>query len=113
MAPDQSALLELLAQLKFTDVTDRIRSATDRLHQELIGAEATTVVGASLFERTSGRTTHHKGLRARTPAITAGAVLPSAAGASPPRRQGVVRCGDGRLCRRRLNSQVRRCSSPP
>ena len=28
MALDQSALLDLLAQLKLTDVTDRIRSAT-------------------------------------------------------------------------------------
>ena len=29
MALDQSALLELLAQLKLTDVTDRIRPATE------------------------------------------------------------------------------------
>ncbi len=36
MALDQSALLELLAQLKLTDVTDRIRSATEMLYQELI-----------------------------------------------------------------------------
>ena len=33
MALDQSALLELLAQLKLTDVTDRIRSATETLCQ--------------------------------------------------------------------------------
>ena len=39
MALDQSALLELLAQLKLTDVTDRIRSATEMLYQELIDAE--------------------------------------------------------------------------
>jgi len=37
MALDESALLDLLAQLKLTDVTDRIRSATETLHQELIG----------------------------------------------------------------------------
>jgi hypothetical protein len=43
MALDQSALLELLAQLKLTDVTDRIRSATETLYQELIDAEATDV----------------------------------------------------------------------
>ena len=36
MALDQSALLELLAQLKLTDVTDRIRSVTETLYQELI-----------------------------------------------------------------------------
>ncbi len=40
MALDQSALLDLLAQLKLTDVTDRIRIATERLYQELIDAEA-------------------------------------------------------------------------
>ena len=36
MALDQSALLDLLAQLKLTDVTDRIRVATETLYQELI-----------------------------------------------------------------------------
>jgi hypothetical protein len=35
MALDQSALLELLAQLKLTDVTDRIRSATETFYQTL------------------------------------------------------------------------------
>jgi len=35
MALDQSALLELLGELKLTDVTDRIRSATETLYQEL------------------------------------------------------------------------------
>ena len=33
MALDQSALLELLDQLKLTDVSDRIRSATEQLYQ--------------------------------------------------------------------------------
>ncbi len=31
MALDQSALLDLIAQLKLTDVTDRVRSATESL----------------------------------------------------------------------------------
>lgn len=35
MALDQSALLDLLAQLKLTDVTDRIRVATEALYQGL------------------------------------------------------------------------------
>jgi hypothetical protein len=35
----QSALLDLLAQLKLTDVTDRICLATEKLYQELIDAE--------------------------------------------------------------------------
>ncbi len=42
MARDQSALLNLPGQLKQTDVPDRIRSAAEKLYQELIDAEATT-----------------------------------------------------------------------
>ena len=38
MALDQSALLDLLGKLKLTDITDRIRVATETLYQELIGA---------------------------------------------------------------------------
>ena len=72
MALDQSALLELRAQLKLTDVTDRIRSATETLYQELIDAEATAFIGASPFERTSDRTTHRNGARDRTLTTTAG-----------------------------------------
>ena len=36
MALVQSALLDLLSQLKLTDITDRIRVATETLYQELI-----------------------------------------------------------------------------
>ena len=72
MALDQSALLELLAQLKLTDVTDRIRSATETLYQELIDAEATAFIGASPFERSAERTTHRNGARDRTLTTTAG-----------------------------------------
>jgi len=72
MALDQSALLELLAQLKLTDVTDRIRSATETLYQELIDAEATAFIGASPFERSAERTTGRNGTRPRTLTTTAG-----------------------------------------
>ena len=72
MALDQSGLLELLAQLKLTDVTDRIRSATETLYQELIDAEATAFIGASPFERSAERTTHRNGARDRTLTTTAG-----------------------------------------
>ncbi|MEC5152561.1 transposase-like protein [Cryobacterium psychrotolerans] len=51
MALDQSALLNLLGELKLTDVTDRIRVATETLYQELIDAEATAFIGAAPFER--------------------------------------------------------------
>ena len=72
MALDQSALLDLLAQLKLTDVTDRIRVATETLYQELIDAEATAFIGASPFERSEERTTHRNGTRPRVLTTTAG-----------------------------------------
>ena len=72
MVLDQSALLDLLAQLKLTDVTDRIRSATETLYQELIDAEATVFIGAGPFERSDARTTHRNGSRQRTLTTTAG-----------------------------------------
>lgn len=56
MALDQSALLDLLGELKLTDVTDRIRVATETLYQELIDAEATAFIGAAPFERSDNRT---------------------------------------------------------
>ncbi|MFW1077023.1 IS256 family transposase, partial [Vibrio parahaemolyticus] len=53
MALDQSALLELLGELKLTGTTDRIRAATERLYQELIDAETAAFIGAAPYERTS------------------------------------------------------------
>jgi transposase-like protein len=72
MALDQSALLDLLAQLKLTDVPDRIRVATETLYQELIDAEATAFIGAAPFERSAERTTLRNGSRPRTLTTTAG-----------------------------------------
>jgi transposase-like protein len=72
MALDQSALLDLLAQLKLTDVTDRIRSATETLYQELIDAEAVSLIGAAPFERSAERTTQRNRTRPRTLTTTAG-----------------------------------------
>ncbi len=72
MALDQSALLDLLAQLKLTDVTDRIRSVTETLYQELINAEAENMIGAGKYERTDDRTTQRNGTRPRTLTTTAG-----------------------------------------
>lgn len=66
MALDQSALLDLLAQLKLTDVSDRMRLATETLYQELIDAEATAFIGAGRFERSAERTTQRNGTRPRT-----------------------------------------------
>jgi len=50
MALDQSALLDLLAELKLTDITNRIRPATETLYQELIDAELTAFLVFSLAE---------------------------------------------------------------
>jgi len=72
MALDQSALLDLLGQLKLTDVTDRIRTATETLYQELIDAEASAFIGAEPYERTTDRTTQRNGSRPRTWTTTAG-----------------------------------------
>ncbi|MDQ2849236.1 MAG: IS256 family transposase, partial [Actinomycetota bacterium] len=72
MALDQSALLDLLAQLKLTDVSDRIRSITETLYQELIDTEAAAVIGAGKYERTGERTTQRNGTRPRTLSTTAG-----------------------------------------
>lgn len=72
MALNQSALLQLLAELKLTDTTDRIRQMTERLYQELIDAEAAHVIGAEPYERTAERTATRNGARLRTLSTTAG-----------------------------------------
>lgn len=72
MALDQSALLDLLKELKLTDVADRIPVATETLYQELIDAEAIAFIGAAPFERSTSRTTLRNGTRPRTLSTTAG-----------------------------------------
>ncbi len=72
MALDQSALLDLLAELKLTDVPDRIRVATETLYQQLIDAEASAFIGAAPSERNAERTTYRNGSRPRTLSTTAG-----------------------------------------
>ena len=72
MALDQSALLELLGELKLTDVSDRIRVATETLYQELIDAEAAAFIGAAPYERTDSRTAQRNGTRPRSLTTTAG-----------------------------------------
>jgi len=66
------ALLDLLARFKLTDVSDRIRVATETLHQQLIDAEATGFIGAGPFERSAERATHANGTRACMLTTTAG-----------------------------------------
>ncbi len=72
MALDQSALLDLLAELKLTDVSDRLRVATETLYQELIDAEAAAVIGADPYERSVERTAHRNGTRTKLVSTQAG-----------------------------------------
>lgn len=72
MALDQSALLELLGELQSTDLSDRIRVATQKLYQELIDAEATAFIGAAPYERADSRVAVRNGSRPRTLSTTAG-----------------------------------------
>lgn len=72
MALHHSALLELLKELELTDTTERIRLLTQRTFQELIDAEAETVIGAAPYERSGARTTQRNGTRSRVLSTTAG-----------------------------------------
>ena len=75
MAMDQSALLELLElleELKATDVGERIRLLAVRAYQALIDAEASAVIGAGPWERCENRTAVRNGSRARMLTTTAG-----------------------------------------
>jgi putative transposase len=66
MALDQSALLELLETMRTTDTTDLMRGLLTTMLQELVDAEATSVIGAGPHERTETRTTHRNGTREKT-----------------------------------------------
>ncbi len=72
MALDRSALLELLEALKFADVDDRVRTATETLYQALIDAELTATIGAAPQQRTDTRTAQRSGIRPRTLTTPAG-----------------------------------------
>ena len=124
MALDQSALLDLLAQLNLTDVPDRIQSATETLYQQLIEAEATAFISAPFRtlrcpHRPAQRfpaedVDHHgRGSAPVDPEAAAGEVLPRPSGAPPPGRPGLVRGRDGGLRPRRLDPQGRRPRQSP
>ena len=72
MALDQFALLELLEALKASDVSERIRNASQTIYQALIDAELTAVIGAGPWERSEMRLAHRNGSRPRTLSSTAG-----------------------------------------
>ncbi len=72
MTMDQSALLGLLTELRDTDAPDRVRTATERLSQEMIDAEAAAAIGTGPWQRTPERVAQRNGSRARTSSTTAG-----------------------------------------
>lgn len=74
MALDQSALSELLDALRAGGDLDVVREALGLVLQALIEAEATQHIGARPYERTTQRTTHRNGARARLLSTKAGDV---------------------------------------
>lgn len=63
MALSQSALLDLVEELKTTDASELMRRLLTTMLQELIDAEASAVIGALPHERTGARTTQRNGTR--------------------------------------------------
>ena len=65
MALPQSAVSELLEAFRAGQGLDLIRESVRMVLQELIEAEASEVIGAARYERTSTRTTQRNGHRDR------------------------------------------------
>jgi putative transposase len=106
MALDQSALLEVLDELRNADAADLIKQAAETIYQALIDGQLTAVIGAGPHERTGTRTNQRNGPRPRIISSTAGRlraahphaaqwlVLPGVVGAAAPGRSVLVRGGD-------------------
>ena len=74
MALPQSAVSELLEVFRAGQGLDLIRESVRMVLQELIEAEASEVIGAARYERTSTRTTQRNGHRGRQLSTQAGDV---------------------------------------
>src|SRR6476469_6326450 len=74
MALPQSAVSELLEAFRAGQGLDLIRESVRMVLQELIEAEATEVIGAARYERTTTRTTQRNGHRDRVLSTQAGDV---------------------------------------
>jgi len=74
MALEESALSELAAALRAGDGINLINEAVRLVLQDLIDAEAASVIGAARYERSPERTTERNGHRARLLATQAGDV---------------------------------------
>ena len=102
MAVNQSALLEMVDALKSADGGELMRRMLAMMLQELINAEATSVIGAGMHEWSADRTKQRNGAREKL--LTTGVgdltvripkthrvVLPSAAGPAPADRRQAAR----------------------
>ncbi len=74
MALSQHDLQQLLESLRAAENVDMVRLVLERMLQELIEAEATTVIGAHPHQRTPERVNRRNGHRDRTLTTTAGDV---------------------------------------
>jgi putative transposase len=74
MAPDESAMTDLLAALRAGGGLDVVREALALVLKALIDAEATEVIGADRYQRSASRTTHRNGSRSRLLSTKAGDV---------------------------------------
>jgi putative transposase len=72
MALSQSDLYRLIESLRSSDGLELVRSVAERMLQELIEAEATTVIGAEWNEHADTRTTWRNGHRDKTLTMQAG-----------------------------------------
>jgi transposase-like protein len=74
MALDESAMTDLLAALRAGGGLDVVGEALGLVLQALIDAEATEVIGADRYQRSTSRTTHRNGTRPRLLSTKAGDV---------------------------------------
>lgn len=74
MALSQHDLQQLLESLQAAENVDMVRLVLERMLQELIEAETTTVIGAHPHQRTAERTNRRNGHRDRTLTTTTGDV---------------------------------------
>ena len=74
MALDKSAIADLLDALRAGGDLDLVREGLALVLQALIDAEATQHIGADRYQRTTSRTAHRNGARARLLSTKAGDV---------------------------------------
>lgn len=72
MTLTDSDLSELLAVLKAGEFTERIRTSLEWVLQQLIEAEATSVIVAARFQRSEERTAQRNGRRPRLRVMSGG-----------------------------------------